>query len=81
MTGMPTDEDVAQRWSRVTDLQVIFRALRGELDVTAAVRALTGVLDIESPRLLSQLLAAAVAALDEADREGNGVQLPDHHAT
>jgi hypothetical protein len=80
MAGTLTDEEVAQRWSRVTDLEVIFRALRGELDVTAAVRVLIGVLDIESHGLLSQLLAAAVAALDEADREGSDGQLPDHHS-
>ncbi|MGW5741572.1 hypothetical protein [Amycolatopsis sp. NPDC003861] len=73
MSRTLTDDAVAERWTVVTDLEVSFRVLRNQLGLAPAIRALSGLLDLESSSELAQLLATAIAALDQVDEEASDV--------
>ncbi|MFE0024085.1 hypothetical protein [Amycolatopsis sp. NPDC059021] len=72
-------EKLAARWAEVTDLELAYSALRAQHGVTAATRALIGLLETKEPSWNAECLAAAVAALDDVRRTGELVQ-PVHEA-
>ncbi|WP_116200085.1 hypothetical protein [Amycolatopsis circi] len=67
-------EDLAARWSEVTDLELMFAARRAELGTTAATQALLEELRAKPSEWAVECLAVAVAALDDVRRTG---QLPE----
>jgi hypothetical protein len=69
MTDDLTAEAVAQCWGDVTNLEQVFVALRDQLGLVPALRALGGILEIQNETWMTQRLAAAVAALDEVRHE------------
>ncbi|GAB3385681.1 hypothetical protein [Amycolatopsis echigonensis] len=66
-------EDLATRWSEVTDLELVFAVRRAEAGTTAATLALLEELREKPSEWAAQCLAVAVAALDDVRRNG---QLP-----
>ncbi|WP_037366789.1 hypothetical protein [Amycolatopsis orientalis] len=66
-------EDLAARWSDVTELELVFAVRRAELGTTAATQALLEELRAKPAEWTAECLAAAVAALDDVRRTG---QLP-----
>ncbi|WP_409182353.1 hypothetical protein F9C11_39050 [Amycolatopsis sp. VS8301801F10] len=67
-------EELAARWSEVTDLELMFAARRAELGTTAATAALLEELRAKPAEWTAECLAVAVAALDDVRRTG---QLPE----
>ncbi|MGW4400622.1 hypothetical protein ACWEHA_35470 [Amycolatopsis nivea] len=66
-------EDLAARWSEVTDLELVFAVRRAELGTTDATLALLEELRAMPSERAAECLAVAVAALDEVRHTG---QLP-----
>ncbi|MFD2469758.1 hypothetical protein [Amycolatopsis silviterrae] len=63
-------EEVAARWTDVTDLELEFAVRRAELGTTAATLALLEELRAMPSEWAAQCLAVAVAALDDVRRTG-----------
>ncbi|WP_275295667.1 hypothetical protein [Amycolatopsis sp. La24] len=67
-------ENLAARWTDVTDLELVFAVRRAELGTTAATLALLEELRAMPSERAAECLAVAVAALDDVRRTG---QLPE----
>ncbi|MGW7538672.1 hypothetical protein [Amycolatopsis sp. NPDC054798] len=67
------EEEMAARWSEVTDLELEFAVRRAQLGTTAATQALLEELRAKPSEWTAECLAVAVAALDDVRRTG---QLP-----
>lgn len=67
-------ENLAARWTDVTDLELVFAVRRAELGTTAATLALLEELRAMPSERAAECLAVAVAALDDVRHTG---QLPE----